>query len=68
MFDLPVGRVMIALGMFLVASRGVADDAAKSGSADSEPIALWPGVAPGDKGDIGEENTTRRNTIPGAAA
>src|SRR5689334_9536830 len=23
-----------------------------------KPIALWPGVAPGDKGDIGEEKDT----------
>ena len=27
-------------------------------SAPSEPILLWPGVAPGEKGDIGEEKQT----------
>lgn len=26
----------------------------------SSPIALWPGVAPGDKGDIGEEHDTTK--------
>jgi len=57
---------MIAIGMLLVASRGMADDAAKNAVAPLELIALWPGVAPGDKGDIGEEKdtTTHNPNVP----
>ena len=29
--------------------------------AGGEPIKLWPGVAPGDKGDIGEEHDTTQD-------
>ena len=35
---------------------------AKNPSGESAPIALWPGVAPGDKGDLGEEkDITKHN-------
>ena len=39
-----------------------AADAPKSNSAKPEIIALWPGTAPGDKGDIGEEKDTSQGT------
>jgi len=31
-------------------------------AADATPIALWPGLAPGEKGDIGEEKDTTKPT------
>ena len=70
---IPVRSIMLAAGMlfvaalFSLAARSVADDAAaKTGAdpsaAESKPIALWPGVAPGDKGDIGpEKDSTKHN-------
>jgi acetyl esterase/lipase len=57
---------LFAVGVLLVAGRGVADDATKHAATETEPIALWPGVAPGDKGDIGEEKdtTTHNPKVP----
>src|SRR4051812_6290947 len=44
----------------------VAAFAVHSFAAGPEPIALWPGVAPGEKGDIGEEaDMTKPNAKTG---
>jgi acetyl esterase/lipase len=51
---------VIVAGLFFPANSLRAADAAKSTASRSEPIALWPGVAPGDKGDIGEEKDTTK--------
>jgi hypothetical protein len=38
-----------------------AEEAAGNSVPRGEPVALWPGVAPGDKGDIGEEKDTTKH-------
>lgn len=56
--------VIVAAGLFAVAflvGRGLAQDAKKDAPAEAAPIALWPGVAPGDKGDIGPERDTTKH-------
>src|SRR5579871_3250043 len=47
--------VVACLTVALVGSR------AWGGKAMGEPIKLWPGVAPGDKGDIGVEHDTTKD-------
>jgi acetyl esterase/lipase len=54
-----VTRSVLVTAIFLVALRHAAgDDATKTDAAGHEIIALWPGTAPGEKGDIGEEKDT----------
>jgi len=38
---------------------------ALSQTAEPKPINLWPGIAPGEKGDIGPEHDTTKNDPPG---
>lgn len=65
--SLIVAGVLFVAAPFFVATQGLADDAVKSAAAtpggeESKPIALWPGIAPGDKGNIGpEKDATKHN-------
>ncbi|MCX7048431.1 MAG: alpha/beta hydrolase [Candidatus Sumerlaeota bacterium] len=47
--------VFVAAATAFSCSPLMAQEKGKSGALRSEPIALWPGVAPGEKGGIGEE-------------
>ena len=60
--DRRITNVLIVV-MFALAGQWAAaeQDAKAAGAATKpEPIALWPGVAPGEKGDIGEEHDTTK--------
>ncbi len=45
-----------ALSTGLLTAAIFADETAKTDASQPESILLWPGIAPGDKGDIGEEH------------
>ncbi len=56
---------LTSMGLFLVISllcasmsSAVTASPASMAASVGEPIALWPGVAPGDKGDVGPEHDT----------
>ncbi len=51
---LPLSMILMCTSMSIVAAAAPAGQAAS----ESKPIALWPGVAPGEKGDIGAEHDT----------
>jgi acetyl esterase/lipase len=64
-----VCSLIIVLGVAHFATRGMADDAAsgaaKNVGSESKPVTLWPGVAPGDKGDIGPEHDSTKHNPKG---
>src|SRR4051812_3955759 len=69
MFTRPTPLIVVVLIASLAAGTRAAEEAKKTESRISEPIALWPGVAPGEKGDIGEEKDTskpREGLVAGA--
>ena len=52
---------VLVLALFLAASSGFAQSSVPSKPAASPaPVPLWPGVAPGEQGDIGEEKDTTK--------
>ena len=53
-----ISFVLIA---FVLVARCGAEEPAKTDASGHEIIALWPGTAPGDKGDIGEEKDTTKH-------
>jgi acetyl esterase/lipase len=53
--------LLVALASLLASRHAIADDAAKTDAKGHEIIALWPGTAPGEKGDIGEEKDTTKH-------
>jgi acetyl esterase/lipase len=53
-----ISFVLIA---FVLVARSGAEEPAKTDAFGREIIALWPGAAPGDKGDIGEEKDTTKH-------
>ncbi|HEV2970835.1 MAG TPA: hypothetical protein VGY55_12765, partial [Pirellulales bacterium] len=60
MNNIPAALVVVLFAAF--SSRLVAaDEPAKIDAAQHEIVTLWPGTAPGEKGDIGEE----KDTTPG---
>lgn len=56
---LHIARIGLVL-LCLAASRLLAEQADKNPGPHSDPIAIWPGIAPGEKGDIGEEKDTTK--------
>ena len=56
------GLLVLCLAIVCLApSQLWAAEAAGNSVPRGEPVALWPGVAPGDKGDIGEEKDTTKH-------
>jgi acetyl esterase/lipase len=53
--------LILAVTSIIALRRAAADDTAKTDAAGHEIIALWPGKAPGEKGDIGEEKDTTKH-------
>src|ERR1700694_5206611 len=56
-----LAALVVALVVMSSGRLAVADEPARIAAARHEIIALWPGAAPGEKGDIGDE----KDTTPG---
>jgi len=60
----PALRITVALLLLLSSARAFAQDSShdpsKGAQRTSDPIPLWPGTAPGEAGDIGEEKDTTK--------
>ncbi len=54
-------RLVLAVAIGLASRAGFADEANKSAGDGPKPIALWPDVAPGDQGKLGEEHDTTKH-------
>src|SRR3954451_21102482 len=58
------GTLMNTLHLSLIVLFALCISSSRVWAADAvakpEPIALWPGIAPGEKGDIGEERDTTK--------
>jgi acetyl esterase/lipase len=52
--------LIVALIIALVPLSSKADEPGKEALSRGNPIPLWPGIAPGEKGDIGEEHDTTK--------
>ena len=58
-------RTNSAIIAFLLTLAYAASMALAQATAEPKPINLWPGTAPGEKGDIGPEHDTTKNDPPG---
>ena len=55
-------RICLCVMMYILGAVSfVSAQETKAAASPAEPIALWPGVAPGDKGDLGEEKDTTKH-------